>query len=113
MTRGLACGQCIGQAIHDRVSFENPEGNSHRRTSWKGPRFSGLSDTYDEYDGHKLRQPGPEVGHSFSEKTTLIRREEREECKPRRANSFEFFGPTGSFGLRATFELHGRQAARY
>jgi hypothetical protein len=55
---GLACGQCIGQAIHDRVSFENPEGNSQRRTSWKGPRFSGLSDTYDEYDGQKLRQPG-------------------------------------------------------
>ena len=28
---GLASGQCIGQAIHDRVSFRDNEGNSDRR----------------------------------------------------------------------------------
>lgn len=28
--RGLACGQCIGQAIHDRVSFKNDDHNHHK-----------------------------------------------------------------------------------
>ena len=28
-------------------------GFGFRRTSWKGPRFSGLSDAYDDHEGHK------------------------------------------------------------